>query len=78
VVVPTNRALGVDTTAESDFRASVPNNRALTHESRDERAVLRVPGVDTAEVYRWLDQLIGADDPRRERLRQKERELLGA
>jgi hypothetical protein len=43
-----------------------------------EQMLLGVPAIDMVEVYRWLDHLIGPDDPRRERLRQKEREILGA
>ena len=41
-----------------------------------EQMLLAVPALDLAEIDRWLDHLLGAEDGRTERLRQMEAELL--
>jgi hypothetical protein len=42
-----------------------------------EQMLVAVPTLDLAEAYRWLEDLVGSDDPRIERLRQLEHELWG-
>ena len=41
-----------------------------------EQMLLAVPALDLAEIDRWLEHLLGAEDGRTERLRQMEAELL--
>jgi hypothetical protein len=42
-----------------------------------EQMLVAVPLLDLAEVHRWLDRLLGADDPRYAHLRVLERGVLG-
>ena len=42
-----------------------------------EQMLVTVPALDIREVWRWLDELLAADDARLGHLRQVERDLLG-
>jgi hypothetical protein len=42
-----------------------------------EQMLILVPALQAGEIHRWLDHLVGLDDPRAARFRQLEDELLG-
>jgi hypothetical protein len=43
-----------------------------------EQMLVAVPGLDLSEVHRWVDRLVGADDPRLVHLQDLEASLLGS